>query len=203
MTVVPSGYALPANELFQTQPWATRAALRHIPVAGKRVHEPFAGGHKMADVLREAGAIVTTSDIATYDRRQDFIFDYLADDSTPPAGLDLGAVDITMSNPPYGARNTKAAKACRMALRRCSGVVAMLCTMKFDAGSTRVDLFRDNPRFFAKIVLLDRIQWFPGDEGTEDHAWFIWGCAGVKTYAPRIIYERNPEAVRAATERLA
>lgn len=55
-------------------------------------------------------------------------------------------------------------------------MVALLLTAKFDFGKTRRHLFADNPRFMAKIALLDRISWAAnGKTGTEDHAWYVWG----------------------------
>ena len=66
--------------------------------------------------------------------------------------------------------------------------MALLLTAKFDFGKTRRHLFRDNPRFAAKIALIDRIQWFPGDtSGTEDHAWYVWTAD--TGYEPRMFWE--------------
>ena len=75
-------------------------------------------------------------------------------------------------------------------------VIVLLLTAKFDFGKTRADLFRDNPRFTAKIALVDRIQWFPGDSsGTEDHAWYVWGPApGIGIGRARLIYEGREAA---------
>jgi hypothetical protein len=186
MTVVASNYARKENDLYQTEPWATRALLRHLTVMGKTVWEPAAGNHLLADVLREAGAKVRTSDIATYDRQHDAIFDFLID--RPHSEPSVNAI---ITNPPYGKGNRDAAKFARLALERCNGWIALLLTAKFDFGKTRVDLFGRNPRFIAKIALLDRIQWFPGEtSGTEDHAWYIWGpsirASGGRA---RLIYE--------------
>jgi hypothetical protein len=186
MTVVASSYARKENDLYQTEPWATRALLRHLSVMGKIVWEPAAGNHLLADVLREAGAKVRTSDIAIYDRKYDAIFDFLIDRSHSEP-----SVQAIITNPPYGKGNRDAAKFARLALERCNGWVALLLTAKFDFGKTRVDLFGRNPRFIAKIALLDRIQWFPGEtSGTEDHAWYIWGpsirASGGRA---RLIYE--------------
>lgn len=173
MTVVASNYARKENDLYQTEPWATRALLNHIgPMTNRFVWEPSAGNHLMVDVLKEDGAIVRTSDIATYDREHDMIIDFLdpnlkCDHPCKPA--------LIITNPPYGKGNRDAAKYARLALQRCEGWVALLLTAKFDFGKTRTDLFRDNERFWGKIALLDRIQWFPGEtSGTEDHAWYIW-----------------------------
>lgn len=186
MTVVASSYARKENDLYQTEPWATEALLRHFPVgSGSVAWEPFAGNHLIADVLRERGARVWTSDIVTYDRQHDEIFDFLR-----PVLADVTATHL-YSNPPYGKGNRDAVKCARLALIRCKGWIALLLTAKFDFGKTRADLFRDNPRFCAKIALVDRVQWFPGESsGTEDHAWYVWGPApGNGRGQARLIYE--------------
>ncbi|GAA2817070.1 hypothetical protein EDC40_103675 [Aminobacter aminovorans] len=184
MTVVASNYARKENDLYQTEPWATEALIRQFPVRGMTVWEPAAGNHLMADVLRDHGASVCTSDIAVYDRPHNAIFDFLLD-----RPHDEPSIQAIITNPPYGKSNRDAVKFARLALERCDGLVALLLTAKFDFGKTRTDLFRDNPRFWAKIALVDRIQWFPGDSsGTEDHAWYVWGPKGA-VYSPRIIWE--------------
>lgn len=175
MTVVASNYARAANDLYQTEPWATEVLLRHFPVAGLTVWEPAAGNHLMADVLRDRGAVdVITSDIAVYDRQQTFLWDFLC-------GLELNTPDAQaiITNPPYGKGNRDAVRFAELALDRCDGMVALLLTAKFDFGKTRRHLFQDNPRFMAKIALLDRISWAGnGETGTEDHAWYVWGPMG-------------------------
>lgn len=179
MTVVASNYARKENDLYQTEPWATEALLRNFPVTDMTVWEPAAGNHLMADVLRDAGATVRTSDIAVYDRQHDAMFDFLILRPHHEPGI-----DAIISNPPYGKGNRDAVRFCELALERCDGFVAMLLTAKFDFGKTRRHLFRDHPRFCAKIALVDRIQWFPGDtSGTEDHAWYVWGPYSYQTKA--------------------
>lgn len=187
MTVTRSRFAPQENSLYETEEWATQCVLRHFPVAGRRVWEPAAGRHKMADVLRAAGADVVTSDIATYDRDHDFLYDFLHWLDCP----DVGEVDGIYSNPPFGPGNRLAQRFVELALERCAGTVAMLLTAKFDFGNTRHHLFRDNRRFAAKIALVDRIQWFPGEYGgTEDHAWYIWtSTAGAGLGRPALLYE--------------
>lgn len=170
MTVVASNYARAANDLYQTEPWATEVLLRHFPIAGLEVWEPAAGNHLMADVLRDHGAVVKTSDIVTYDREHNAIRDFL---NAPYAGPNFDAI---ITNPPYGKGNRDAVRFAELALDRCDGMVALLLTAKFDFGKTRRHLFQDNPRFMAKIALLDRISWAGnGETGTEDHAWYVWG----------------------------
>ena len=169
MTVTASNYARAANDLYQTEPWATEVLLRHFPVAGLGVWEPAAGNHMMADVLRQHGAQVATSDIVTYDREHDAIRDFL---SPGYAGPEFCAI---ITNPPYGKGNRDAVRFAELALERCDGMVALL-PAKFGFGKTRRHLFQDNRRFMAKIALLDRISWAGnGETGTEDHAWYVWG----------------------------
>lgn len=187
MTVVASNYARKENDLYQTEPWATEALLRRFPVAGLTVWEPAAGDHLIADVLREHGATVRTSDIATYDREHDAIRDFL---NRPYAGP---AFDAIITNPPYGRGNRDAVRFAELAVERCSGLVALLLTAKFDFGKTRRHLFADCPRFMAKITLVDRIQWFPGaTTGTEDHAWYVWGPVASGPREPAVLYEGRP-----------
>lgn len=172
MTVTASSYARAENDLYQTEPWATEVLLRHFPVAGLSVWEPAAGNHLMADVLRQSGAFVITSDIVRYDRTHDAIFDFLSGQGKEPPKVE----DAIITNPPYGKGNRDAVRFAELALERCDGMVALLLTAKFDFGKTRRHLFQDNPRFMAKIALLDRISWAGnGETGTEDHAWYVWG----------------------------
>lgn len=172
MTVTASNYARAENDLYQTEPWATEALLRHFPIAGMHVWEPAAGNHMMADVLRLAGGRVFTSDIVQYDRPHDTIMDFLKEDMVGSRSF-FGAI---ITNPPYGKGNRDAVKFAELALGRCDGMVALLLTAKFDFGKTRRHLFQDNRRFMAKIALLDRISWAGnGETGTEDHAWYVWG----------------------------
>ncbi len=181
MTVVASNYARKENDLYQTEPWATEALLRHFNVGqADLVWEPAAGNHLIADVARERGAVVLTSDIVTYDRPHDFTFDFL---KQTPNFTASDRPNYIITNPPYGKGNRDAVKFAENALRWCPGYVALLLTAKFDFGKTRQHLFRDNPRFAANIALIDRIQWFPGEtSGTEYHAWYVWGPAATFKY---------------------
>ena len=187
MTLTASNYAREKNDLYQTEPWATRALLRNFPVAGLSVWEPAAGNHLMADVLIEAGATVVTSDIATYDRKHDEIFDFLGS-----ANMWRTSLSAIITNPPYGKGNRDAVRFAELALERCQGMVALLLTAKFDFGNTRTHLFRNNPRFSAKVALIDRLSWtLDGETGTEDHAWYVWDSARPEwgPRVPRMLWE--------------
>ena len=186
MTVVASNYARAENDLYQTEPWATEALLRNFPVYHRMVWEPAAGNHKIVDVLRSHDCKVFSSDIKTYDRRHSEILDFLNGDlSNAPYH------EAIITNPPYGKGNRDAVRFAERALDICRhGMVALLLTAKFDFGKTRRHLFADNPRFLAKINLVDRIQWFEGaTTGTEDHAWYVWGAKPDIPTKPIILYE--------------
>ena len=187
MTVTASRFERKHHDLYETEKWATEALLRHFPVDGLTVWEPAAGNHLMVDVLRERGAMfVRTSDIETYDRPHDLTFDFLEDTLLWPRPM----VDAIITNPPYGKGNRDAVKFAENALAKCPGLVALLLTAKFDFGKTRRHLFRDNPRFAAKIALVDRIQWFPGEtSGTEDHAWYVWRPEASQIRPPVMLWE--------------
>lgn len=186
MTVVSSRFERKHHDLYETEKWATEALLRHFPVNGLTVWEPAAGNHLMADVLREAGADVITSDIAAYDRKHHFVLDFIGGDrEARPEHL-----SAIITNPPYGKGNRDAVRFAELALERCDGLVALLLTAKFDFGKTRRHLFQDNPRFCAKIALLDRISWAGnGETGTEDHAWYVWTATRLAEAKPIMLWE--------------
>lgn len=80
-------------------------------------------------------------------------------------------------NPPYGTQGRQAIQFIARALEvtnEWQGKVAMLLPMDFDSAKTRRHWFADNPAFFSKLVLLNRIKWFDGQGGSVNHAWFIW-----------------------------
>lgn len=186
MTVVASNFERKHLDLYETEAWATEALLRHFPVDGLTVWEPAAGNHAIVDVLHQHGADVVASDIARYDRG------HILDDFFSDLRLFTGSkIDAIITNPPYGKGNRDAVKWAELSLKRCSGLVALLLTAKFDFGKTRTHLFRDNPRFSAKIALMDRIQWFPGaTSGTEDHAWYVWHSESFQRgRPPALLYE--------------
>lgn len=187
MTVTASKYERRENDLYETPEWVTRALLRHFPVQKHwRILEPAAGNHKIADVLREAGAGVITLDIKTYDRPHDFEQDFLT--------FNLGRADAIITNPPYGLQNRLAVWFVEHALASTDGMVAMLLTAKFDFGKTRRRLFSDSTRFAAKINLIDRISWTgDGVTGTEDHAWYVWGPEPVIRQRPVLLYAGRDE----------
>jgi hypothetical protein len=159
-----SGYARRANEDYPTPDWVTAAIAEYLRRRALYIWEPAAGHGALAIRLMADGfrVIATADDFLQY--------------AAPPHSR----IDAIVTNPPYGAdrRGALASDFIRHALSLEVRTVAMLLRIDFDSAKTRGDLFRDNPAFAGKIVLLDRIKWFPGDSGPSDnHAWFVWDCA--------------------------
>jgi hypothetical protein len=154
-----SGYQRQPDDCYQTPAWVTRAVAPYLRTHATAIWEPANGpDSKMAMMLRELGFTV----VATND-------DFLKR-STLPYEL----INCVCTNPPYGIGGRLACQFLSHALALVP-VVAMLLRVDFDSGKTRTHLFRDCESFAQKIVLLDRIKWFPGDSGPFDnHAWFIW-----------------------------
>jgi len=172
MTVTSSGYDRQKNDLYETEEWATEALLRHLPkIHAWCIWEPSNGNGKISSVLERHGAFCFKTDIQDYEQ-ENIYFDFLNQSGFTIAGKPHAII----TNPPYGKGNRHAVKYAELALDLCDGYVALLLTAKFDFGKTRQHLFKNNSRYFGKIALLDRIQWFEGaTTGTEDHAWYIWG----------------------------
>lgn len=186
LTVIKSNYSLKDNEFYETEPWAIQNILNVLPISTKQnvVWEPAAGNHKIANVLKENGFSVYTSDIKNYNYNHDGIYDFFKLDKCP-----FPNVNTIITNPPYGKGNRMAVEFCRKALQfENINTIAMLLTSKFDFGKTRVDLFRDCPYFYGEIKLLDRISWAGnGKTGTEDHGWFLWNKKTFNNF-PKIFY---------------
>jgi hypothetical protein len=58
-------------------------------------------------------------------------------------------------------------------------MLARLLPCDFDSAKTRARYFGDCPEFVGKIVLRERIVWFPRSDGIreapkENSAWFLW-----------------------------
>lgn len=190
MTVVKSAYERQKHDLYETEEWATRALLSVIldeqGYKPKCIWEPACGNFKMANVLREVAPVYTSDIIQHGEQKPDFLYDFLSDyrvffENRP---------DWVITNPPYGKGNRDAVTFARKALERVD-YVALLLTAKFDFGSTRKDLFGNSERFIGKVTLTDRLSFFNGKTGTEDHAWYIW--AKTRWVKPRLWYRGKNE----------
>ena len=94
--------------------------------------------------------------------------DFLSIDTPPPD------VDAIVTNPPYGVQGRLAEAFISHALKLVP-FTAMLLRADFDSAKGRQGLFRYNPHFAGKLVLLDRIRFFDGPSSPSDnHAWALF-----------------------------
>jgi hypothetical protein len=115
------------------------------------------GSGKLIAVLRAHGvnAVGTGEDFLTVTK--------------PPAD-----VDAIVTNPPYGVQGRLAEAFIAHALELMP-FTALLLRNDFDSAKSRQRLFRYNPHFACKLVLLDRIRFFEGPSSPSDnHAWFLF-----------------------------
>ena len=105
--------------------------------------------------------------------------------------------DAIVTNPPYGEnrRGELAVAFIEHALKLKVPRIAMLLRNDFDSAISRQHLFRNEPRFAFKLVLLNRIKWFDGPSSPSDnHSWFVWSQDNEDL--PSIRYISREEAMR-------
>jgi hypothetical protein len=169
-----SGYERRESDSYPTPVWVTRFGLApHIPTRIVDVWEPACGDGRMARELKRLGYNVHATDIV--------------------GGIDFlqsrHICDAIISNPPYGRQNSLAVAFIEHALdvvRRRRGFIAMLCSVDLDSGKTRRHLFDACPQWSKKIILTERIEFFPGERSSStNHAWycFDWRHEGPPTIA--------------------
>jgi hypothetical protein len=173
-----SGYERRPDESYETIAWPVVALLTRLSSV-RRVWDPCdRGSGRLVATLRAQGIEA----IGTDD-------DFLARSEAPLH------ISHLLTNPPYGQsrRGEMAVRFIEHALELNIPHVAMLLRADFDSAIGRQHLFRDNPTFAGKVVLLNRIKWFVGASSPSDnHAWFLWrrGHRG----APSIQYVTRREA---------
>lgn len=188
-------YELKENDFYETPTWVTAVLADYFKMVcpdTKRVLEPCCGNGKMSNELERHGFQVSTNDLNEYSYRAETREDFLNPTETnQESSIEFywSLFDAIIMNPPYGNSGTMARKFVEQALRINGQWVAALLTANFDSGKTRSHLFKDNPRFFGKIVLLDRISWMDnGIVGSTDHAWYIWRPINHGLFHPIIEY---------------
>lgn len=175
-----SGYLRVSDEQYETPVWPVQALLCHLPKPECAWDPCDRGQGLMVDALRRCKitAIGTSHNFLSI--------------SEPPL-----AVDTIICNPPYGeGRKSEAAVAfVEHALALKVPTIAMLLRNDFNSALTRRHLFRNEPRFAFKLVLLTRIKWFEGPSSPSDnHSWFVWFQSNAD--APTLRYISREEAVR-------
>jgi hypothetical protein len=155
-----SEYRRQPDDQYFTPPWVTRCVTPWLAKRATHVWEPAAGNKHVVRALRQEGfnVCLTSNDFLEHTQ------------------LPNDRVTAICTNPPYGGGGHLAEKFIAHALDfHHIKTVCMLLRIDFDSGKTRRHLFALNRAWAHKIVLLDRIMWFPGDVGpSTNHAWFLW-----------------------------
>jgi len=179
MSQRPSGYARKPDEAYDTVAWPVVALLSQLPNI-KLAWDPCHGAGCLVATLRNQGidAVGTNADFFSI-------------------AAPLGVTNI-ITNPPYGA--SRRGELAELFIERALSVplikrVVMLLRNDFDSAIGRQHLFRNNSMFTGKIVLLNRIKWFPGPSSPSDnHAWFLWDWEHVGPPIIRYTTKREAEA---------
>lgn len=167
-----SNYERNENERYFTEPWVTRALLKHLPayVGEGRIWEPAAGRGDMAGVLRDQGYDVFCSDIDMSEYAYEIgpgqgeVIDFLAEPYSFEWPEEFTAI---ITNPPYGGgkvsfegRKMEPAEAfVRKAINTGVPYVAMVLRSEFNSAGRRTDLFEPGMGFAHEIVLTKRPRW--------------------------------------------
>lgn len=170
-----SEYERKERDLYETPEWVTEALLPHLSRWRRNaVWEPAAGTGKIARVLAKQFDTVFQWDISGEGLASGgLVADFLDFEEAPDE------FEAIITNPPY----ELATEFCERALNLTEpngGAVAMLLRTDFDHARSRAHLFRENPAFSKKVVLMRRIVWFVEDDGKPkaspsfNHAWYIW-----------------------------
>jgi hypothetical protein len=158
-----SGYRRVPDERYETIAWPVIVLLTRLPDIRLAWDPCDRGSGRLVATLRHQGIDAVGTDD-----------DFLTRAEAPQHVSDL------ITNPPYGEnrRGETAVRFIEHALELKVPRIAMLLRVDFDSAITRQHLFRTNPRFAGKIVLLNRIKWFVGASSPSDnHAWFLWNEA--------------------------
>lgn len=198
-----SGYDRVENDRYQTPSWVAKALCEHFDIDRRVIWEPAAGDGYLAQGLRDCGAMdVVMSDIdpppGSGACEQG---DFLSWHTTPPT------VYAVVTNPPFGFQGSLAIQfareCCNLIEDGFMSAAALLLPVDFDSGRTRLDIFRDNPYFSAKIVLNHRISWVgmepaPGEPGpSTNHCWMVWERRALKAaQTPSLLYASNPNKIK-------
>lgn len=166
-----SGFERRAHDGYWTEEWVTLALTSRVHMP-RNIWEPAAGRGDMANVLRQRGAKVFSSDLVDHGGRDIQIgFDFFG-------AHEMGDAGAIVTNPPYDCAEAFVRHAIALSSQT-GGMVCMLLRNEFDCASGRVDLF-DNPPFSRKIVLTKRPRWDwwetdkPKSSPRHNFAWFIW-----------------------------
>jgi len=180
-----SGYPRKEDEDYKTIGWPIAALLSHVRMPIVRAWDPCDRNKTRGTNHGQLVATLRACGVVAVGTAQDFLTVW-----TPPPDT-----SHIICNPPYGARKRgeEAVAFIEHALELRVPHIAMLLRVDFDSAIGRQDLFRNNPSFVGKVVLLGRIKWFEGPSSPSDnHSWFLWDCEHAGP--PSIRYASKREA---------
>lgn len=159
MPVRGAAYERPEHEFVPTPEAPIRALLNTVQFA-KVLCDPCCGDGAMLRMFDAYGGRGFGCDIRPDACEGSITCDFIRD----PFPFADWPVDI-VTNPPFGPTGRLAVRFIDRALqvtRPHRGRVAMLLASDFDSARGRTLLFRDHPAFAGRLILLDRIVWYPG-----------------------------------------
>jgi hypothetical protein len=150
-------------DFYPTPEWGTRALLRHVDFIGP-ILEPCCGDGAMAEVLKETGQPVVSSDIVDrgYGDTRDF--------------LDIREAQANIvTNPPFNVAETLLAHALVLAEQK----VCFLLRTAFLESRRRYSAFYKARPPSKLLIFTERLSMYPKGHdvnggGTTSYAWFIW-----------------------------
>jgi hypothetical protein len=179
-----SDYERQPRDYYRTPPWVVEYLFSHLPLVDGVVWEPAAGADDMGAAMRNLGMNVMSTDIEPQSDRVQHL-----DFFDVRKGKDVEAI---ITNPPF--RTSE--EFCRRALSFDQvDTVALLLPYEWDTAGCRLDLFRDEPRFLAKIILPKRISWLNFEKKASPrqvHAWYVWDRQNDEP--PTILYPHEKSA---------
>jgi hypothetical protein len=167
---------------FPTQPWATRALLKHViapavpydtsnlPICST-VWEPACNRGHMSKPLREWFDIVHTSDVHDYGTpEQERVADFLMNGSEPS-----GAIDWIITNPPFRLAEQFVERACGIAR---TGIAVIVRTAFLEGVGRYSNLFKRNPpsivaQFTERVPIVKGRLTAKGSTATA-YCWLVW-----------------------------
>ena len=157
-----------ANDYYGTNPESTKTLLK-VEQFDKKILEPCAGHHLIANVLKDAGYDVETADLVPY---EGFEYDRIGSflDRTDEFDGDI------ITNPPYGLSTEFAVKA--LELVKPGHKVAMFLRTLFLEGTKRYEkLFKENPPRYVYVFTNRQVSDKNDDfnKGSAvSYSWFVW-----------------------------
>lgn len=162
-----------ADDFYATPAWCTRAILSHLPES-HTILDPCCGDGAILDVLAAERPNAQRLGIEIDDGRTETnkVKGHIVAcaDALGPSRWAGGAVDLILTNPPFGLAMEFVQRACDEVFH--GGTVAMLLRLPWLASQKRAPWLRENT---PSVYVLPKRPSFTG-KGTDatDYAWMVW-----------------------------